>query len=138
MTKSILEHIDSSQPQLSYAVELQNSVAKVGFDWDNTEGVISKVHEELNEVIDEIGIENNQQRLLDEIGDLLFVCSSLARHLHVDPQKAITHANQKFYRRFSQLEQLAVKNKLDIKQCSLDELDGLWDEVKRLEKQDNS
>ena len=134
MTKSLLDQANSSLPKLNYSIELQDLAAQVGFDWDNVQGVIAKVHEELDEVIAEIGTPNNQQRLLDEVGDLLFVCSSLARHLNVDPQEAITHANHKFYNRFSQLEQLAQSNGQDIKQCSANELNTLWDEVKRLEK----
>lgn len=133
MTKSLLDQADKSLPKLNYCVELQNLAAQIGFDWTNIQGVIAKVHEELNEVIAEIDTPNNTQRLLDEVGDLLFVCSSLARHLNVDPQQAITHANQKFYTRFSQLEQLALSKSLDTSQCSLDELDALWDEVKRQE-----
>jgi len=134
MTESLLDQADKSLPKLSYAVELQAEAAKVGFDWDHVDGVIAKVHEELNEVIAEIDTENNEQRLLDEMGDLLFICSSLARHLNVDPQQAIEHANQKFYRRFAHVEQLAKANNQTMEECTTPELDVFWNEVKRLEK----
>jgi len=121
--KSLLAQADTSLPQLNYAVELEQLAASVGFDWPNIDGIIHKIHEEIDEVKAEVGIPNNQARLLD-----------LARHLNIDPEKALKAGNQKFYRRFSQLEQIVKEKNQDIKQLSLDELDTLWDEVKQDEK----
>jgi ATP diphosphatase len=134
MTSPLLDNADSSLPKLSYAVELQKLAATVGFDWTELHGVIDKVQEELNEVIAEVDTPNNEQRLLDEIGDLLFVCSSLARKLNVDPQQAIEHANHKFYRRFCHVEQLAIEKHGSLKQCPRSDLDPLWNQVKQIEK----
>jgi MazG family protein len=131
---SLLDQADKSVSNLNYAVELQKQAAKTGFDWPNISGVIEKINEELIEVTAEINTPNNQERLLEEFGDLLFVCSNLARHLNVDPEVAIKQANQKFYHRFSQLEQLAHANNQEISQCSLEQLDQLWEQVKHLEK----
>ncbi|PHS69500.1 MAG: nucleotide pyrophosphohydrolase [Methylophaga sp.] len=127
---SLLEQADKSLPKLNYAVELQQYAASVGFDWPNIHGVIDKINEELNEVTAEINIPNNQDRLLDEIGDLLFVCTNLARHLNIDPEQALIAANQKFYQRFYALEQIIHTNKQDISQCSLEQLDNIWEQVK--------
>lgn len=132
--KSLLAQADTSLPQLNYAVELEQLAATVGFDWPNIEGVFDKIYEEISEVKAEIGIPNNQARLLDEIGDLLFACTNLARHLNIDPEEALKAGNQKFYLRFSQLEQIVKDQNQDIKQLSLDELDALWEKVKQDEK----
>jgi len=134
INKSILTQADISLSRLSYAVALQKLAAQLGFDWTNTDEIISKINEEIDEVKAEIGIPNNQHRLLDEIGDLLFACTNLARHLNIDPEHAITAANQKFYTRFSQVEQLAHLQNKDLSTLSLNELDLLWEQVKQREK----
>ncbi|NOQ76341.1 MAG: nucleotide pyrophosphohydrolase [Methylococcaceae bacterium] len=133
-TPPLLSHADEAQPELNYAVELQQLAASVGFDWPNIEGIVDKIHEEIDEVKAEVNTPNNHARLLDEMGDLLFACTNLARHLNIDPEAALTAGNQKFYRRFSQLELIAKANKQDIKQLSLEELDSLWEQVKLDEK----
>ncbi|NOQ81793.1 MAG: nucleotide pyrophosphohydrolase [Methylophaga sp.] len=132
--KSLLAQADTSLPQLNYAVELEQLAASVGFDWPNIDGIIHKIHEEIDEVKAEIDIPNNQARLLDEMGDLLFACTNLARHLNIDPEEALKAGNQKFYRRFSQLEQIVKEQNKEFTQLSLDELDALWEEVKKDEK----
>jgi len=132
--KSILAQADSSQPQLNYAVELQKIAATVGFDWPNIDGIIDKIYEEINEVKAETHIPNNQARLMDEMGDLLFACTNLARHLNIDPEQAIEAGNQKFYQRFAMLEHIANSQNQVLKQLSLEKLDALWDQVKRDEK----
>ena len=127
---SILDKIDTSQPSLNYAVELQKLAAEVGFDWPTIEGVIAKIHEEILEVQSEISIQDNHERLHDEIGDLLFACTNLARHLNVNPEQALRSGNAKFYQRFSRLEQHILTQGLDIKNCSLNQLDQIWDSIK--------
>jgi ATP diphosphatase len=104
--KSILTDIDTSLAPLNYAVELQKAAASVGFDWPHITSVVEKIHEELDEVLAETGIADNQSRLHDEIGDLLFAITNLARHLDIDPNLAIFDANEKFFRRFKQLCEL--------------------------------
>lgn len=131
--KPLLSQANSSQAKLNYAVELQQLAAAVGFDWPNIEGIFAKIHEELDEVKAEAHLPNNHARILDEIGDLLFACTNLARHLNIDPEQAITAANQKFYTRFSQIEQLARLQNKDLNALSLNELDLLWEQVKQEE-----
>jgi len=133
--KPLLELADSLLPKLNYAVDLQNLAASVGFDWPNIDGIIDKIHEEIDEVKAETNIPDNHARLLDEMGDLLFACTNLARHLNIDPEAALEAGNQKFYRRFTQLEKIAHINKQDLKTLTLDELDSLWEQVKRDERQ---
>lgn len=130
LQKSLLEHADKTLPELNYAVELQRLAAEVGFDWPDVQGVISKIHEEIDEVVAEINTPNNQARLLDEMGDLLFACTNLARHLNVDPEQALNAGNKKFYRRFAMLENIVGQTKQNINECSLDQLDAIWSGVK--------
>jgi ATP diphosphatase len=134
MTKPLLDHAEHTQSSLNYAVSLQKTAASVGFDWTDIRGVIAKIHEELEEVSDEIGIDNNQARLLEEFGDLLFACTNLARHLDIDPEQALQLGNQKFYRRFCHVELLAEKAGKPMQQHSLEQLDNYWEQVKKAEK----
>jgi len=134
VNKSILEQADSSLAKLNYAIELQQLAATVGFDWPNIESIFDKIHEEIDEVKAEVAIPDNHARLLDEMGDLLFACTNLARHLNIDPEQALQAGNEKFYRRFSQLELIANAQNKNLKQLSLVELDALWKQVKSAEK----
>jgi ATP diphosphatase len=126
----LLRLADKTQVTLSYAVNLQVLAAQVGFDWPDINGVIDKIKEELNEVITETNTPNNHERLHDEIGDLLFACTNLARHLNIDPEQALKSGNQKFYRRFTTLESRLSDNNIAISECDIDELNSLWNKVK--------
>jgi len=128
--KSILDGTDPNLPSLNHAVEMQKKVASVGFDWPSIEGVIAKIHEEINEVQAETLIADNHDRLHDEIGDLLFACTNLARYLNVNPEEALRSGNRKFYRRFLRLEQRLIEQDMDIRNCSLSELDQIWNDIK--------
>ena len=128
--KSILDGVSPNLPSLNQAVEMQKKAANVGFDWPSIEGVIAKIYEEIEEVKTEAVITNNHDRLHDEIGDLLFACTNLARHLNVNAEEALRSGNSKFYRRFIRLEQSVIEQGLEIKNCSLIELDKIWNEIK--------
>ncbi len=84
-TRLFLDSVDDSQPALNYAVELQQAASLVGFDWSDIAGIIDKIHEEADEVAAELD-EADPARLQDEMGDLLFAITNLARHLQIDPQ----------------------------------------------------
>jgi len=127
----LLDKADETQATLNYAVKLQLLAAQVGFDWPDINGVIDKINEELDEVIVETHIPNNQDRLHDEIGDLLFACTNLARHLNIDPEQALRSGNQKFYRRFTALEQQLIQQNKTFEDTSLKQLDRLWEQVKQ-------
>ncbi|MDZ7889226.1 MAG: nucleoside triphosphate pyrophosphohydrolase [Pseudomonas sp.] len=130
---SLLDDVPQALPALSRAVKLQKRMAQVGFDWPDALLVVDKVREELDEVLEAMS-ENDPQAISEEIGDLLFVVTNLARHLKVDPESALRAANAKVERRFRFIEQALREAQRPIENCTLDELDALWGEAKKQEK----
>jgi len=130
---SLLDDVPAALPSLSRAIKLQKRAAQVGFDWPEALPVVDKVREELGEVLEAMS-ENDSEAISEEIGDLLFVVSNLARHLKVDPETALRAANAKFERRFRFIEQALREAGRNMEDCALDELDALWGEAKKLEK----
>ena len=130
---SLLDDVPQALPALSRAVKLQKRMAQVGFDWPDALPVVDKVREELGEVLEAMS-ENDPQAISEEIGDLLFVVTNLARHLKVDPESALRAANAKVERRFRFIEQALREAQRPIENCTLDELDALWGEAKKQEK----
>lgn len=119
-----------SDPTLR-AYRMQERVAEVGFDWPDARGAWEKVREEVAEVGEELD-GGAPERLEEEIGDLLFSVVNLARRAGVHPAAALSAANQKFARRFTELERLARERKIVLGEAGLDELDVLWEEIKRI------
>lgn len=130
---SLLDDVPAALPALSRAAKLQKRAATVGFDWPEALPVLDKVREELDEVLQAMA-DGDSDALEDEIGDLLFATVNLARHLKHDPEHALRRANRKFERRFRFIEQVLRDSGRPIEDCSLDELDALWGEAKRQEK----
>ena len=135
---ALIDAIDTSLPTLSYAAATQTMAASVGFDWTEISGVLDKVREELAEVEAEIGIPNNQARLADELGDLIYICTSLARRLNIDPDQALKAGNTKFQKRFIKMEQCLIQQELTLKDSTLSQMDACWNAVKLTEKQETS
>jgi ATP diphosphatase len=131
---SLLDDVPTTLPSLSRAIKLQKRAAQVGFDWPEALPVVDKVREELDEVLEAMS-ENDADAIEEEIGDLLFVVSNLARHLKVEPERALRAANRKFERRFRFIEQALREAGRNMEDCALDELDALWGEAQKLEKQ---
>lgn len=130
---SILADIPKVLPALLAAKKIQKRVSAYGFDWASLEPVIAKIHEELDEINQAIAEQESKQRIEEEIGDLLFACVNLSRHLKVDAEVALKKANQKFIRRFQFIEsQLAAQN-ISLQQATLDEMDALWEQAKQQE-----
>lgn len=129
----ITDGLPAGLPSLHRAYRLQDRAAGVGFDWPNAEGPAEKVREELKEVEQELVAEPDNERLHDEIGDLLFAVVNLARKAGVHPALALDRANQKFARRFSAIEALAAERGIVVADAGLSVLDALWDEVKNSE-----
>jgi ATP diphosphatase len=130
-----LDGVALNLPALTRAVKLQNRAARVGFDWPDISGVTDKISEEVDELIEAIKIKTHADQV-EEYGDLMFVMANLARHLKIDPEEALRSANKKFQRRFEGVEnKLAYMGKTPI-QSNVDELDELWNAVKRDEKTD--
>lgn len=131
---SLLDDVPTALPALSRAAKLQKRAAQVGFDWPDALPVVDKVREELGEVLEAMS-ENDAEAIGEEVGDLLFVVTNLARHLKVDPESALRAANSKFERRFRYIEQALREAGRALGDCALEELDALWGEAKKLEKQ---
>lgn len=127
---SLLDGVTLGLPALSRAWKLQKRAARAGFDWSSAEGVLDKVEEELREVRAELEA-GDAAALQDEIGDLLFACVNLARHAGVDAEGALRDGNSKFERRFRYLESALRQQGRELEQCSLEEMDRLWEEAKR-------
>ncbi|KAF1696618.1 nucleoside triphosphate pyrophosphohydrolase [Pseudoxanthomonas koreensis] len=134
---SALAGISRGLPEWQRAVKLQARAARTGFDWPGPEPVIAKLREEIEEVRAEFAhgdVEDNRERLQDEIGDLLFVAANLARHAKVDVGAALRHANHKFERRFRAMETLAEAAGTPLPTLTLEQQEAFWDGAKRLER----
>jgi len=133
----ILGRLPATLPDLLRAYRLQERAASIGFDWPDAQGPAAKVREELAEVEEELSASDSETRrdtLTDEIGDLLFAVVNLARKAGVQPGPALDRANRKFRERFERVEALAERRGMDLHAAGLEALDGLWDEVKQLER----
>lgn len=129
--ESILAGVPAAMPALAYAQSVQERAARIGFDWPRLDDVLDKLVEELEELRQ--AVTPAEQR--DEFGDILFVLANVARWLNLDAEEALRMAGAKFYRRFSGIETLARDRRLDLPSLSLEQMDGLWNEVKRQERQ---
>jgi len=129
---SVLDGIASSLPALKWAEKIQKRAAHTGFDWDELAPVFDKLNEELDELKQEVEVEDNHERIMDEMGDVLFSCVNLSRHLAVSAEQALRQGNQKFIGRFKKLEQLMAGEGRSISECSLDELEAYWQKAKSL------
>ncbi len=127
---SIMEGVPGDLPSLLYAHKLQRKAASVGFDWDDVEGALPKIVEELHELeaAMAIGVEPDIE---GELGDLLFAVVNVARHLDIDPETALRGASAKFRSRFQSVEARAAAQGRDLSSMTLAELDELWDQAKR-------
>jgi len=124
--KSVLQGVPAGLPALIKALRMQDKAAQVGFQWDRTEEVWSKLKEEMAELEAEMHT-LDQDALENEFGDVLFSLINLARYLHIDPENALERVNQKFKARFQYIESNAPKKLEDM---TLAEMDKLWNEAK--------
>ncbi len=124
---SILASAPKQMPALGYSQEIQRRVARVGFDWEDIDGVIEKLTEEISELKQA----DSQERKAQEFGDLLFTLANIARRLEIDLEVALREANQRFYRRFSYMEEVCRQRGLNFGKLSFDEQNVLWEEAKR-------
>ncbi|WP_426804727.1 nucleoside triphosphate pyrophosphohydrolase [Stenotrophomonas sp. SrG] len=133
---SALAGISRGLPEWQRAVKLQARAARVGFDWPGPAPVLDKVREELDELAAEFArgpVQDNQARLEEELGDLLFVCANLARHAKVDVGAALRHANHKFERRFRAMEAQAAAAGASMAGLDLEAQERLWEQAKAAE-----
>jgi MazG family protein len=138
--KSILDGIARSMPATLVAYELGLRAAEVGFDWKTADDVLEKVEEEIREIRHELRVPTEvdatlalPSRLEEEVGDLLFSVANLARFVRSDPETCLRKANQKFIRRFQALEREVAAQGKKLQECSLEEMESLWNELKSKE-----
>lgn len=128
--ESILDGIPIALPALLRGQKIQKRAARVGFDWDHIQDVISKVDEELAEVKE--SLKKNQQAEIEmEIGDLLFAIVNLCRFVELQAEETLRKSNRKFIQRFKRMEKILEKQGKDISEQSLSTLDEIWEEVKK-------
>ena len=127
-----LAGIASTLPALRWSQKLQQRAAGTGFDWPDIAQVFDKLEEELGELQAEIGQVDNQARILDEYGDVLFVCVNLGKHLGVDAEQALRHANRKFIARFTLMERLIQQQGEHIGALSLEQMESRWQQAKAM------
>jgi len=127
--QSLLDHVPRGLAELQRAVKLQKRAAKVGFDWDSPQQVLDKLAEETGE-LHEAMAGGDRARIEDELGDLLFAVTNLARQLDIDPARALRGASAKFERRFRAVEHAAGSREA-LEAMPLDEMEALWRQAKR-------
>ena len=143
---SLLDGVSSKSPALMEAHQLSTKAARVGFDWKRIEDVFDKLHEEIDELraamleSDAVAAqgealaaqeEQQQSRVREEIGDLLFAVTNIARHLKTEPEAALKLANRKFRRRFHYIERELAARGRPLEAATLDEMEALWQEAKK-------
>jgi len=126
--KGLLDGVSLALPALTQAQEYQDRAARVGFDWPEIEGVLDKIREE----IEEIKQAQNLDEVTAELGDLFFVLVNLARWRKVDAESALRGTNLKFKKRFAYVEQGAKKQARNLSDMTLEEMDVLWNEAKKV------
>jgi tetrapyrrole methylase family protein/MazG family protein len=124
---SMLDGVPKDMPALAYAYEISRRAVRVGFEWENLEGVIDKLAEEIKEIKDT----KNREEKEKEYGDLLFTLVNIARWEGIDAEAALRNANRKFFKRFKSMEELCRERGLDFSALSFKEKDDLWEEAKR-------
>jgi len=130
---SVLDGLPRELPALIKARRIQEKVSRVGFDWERSEEVMLKVEEELRE-LKEASRADDRAAIEEELGDLLFAVANLARFVSVCPEDALRKTIDKFQRRFRYIESELPKRGKKLGEATLEEMDALWDEVKRSEK----
>ncbi|MGO8732609.1 MAG: nucleoside triphosphate pyrophosphohydrolase [Terriglobia bacterium] len=130
--KSILDGIAPALPAILEAHELGLRASEIGFDWKKAEDVLEKIEEEIQELRHELNREAGERpfRLEEEVGDLLLAAANLARFLRSDPESCLRRANQKFKRRFQALEKEMARRGRNLRECSLEEMESVWSELK--------
>ena len=127
---SILDHINFNLPALMRAQKLQHRAAVAGFDWTHTEDVLEKFREEFEELRTEIAGEQENNNIKEEMGDILFTCVNLCRHLKVEAESVLRAANNKFENRFRYIEAKLGQQGTSLEQASLEEMEKYWQEAK--------
>ena len=134
---SLLDGVSARVPALMEAHQLSSKAARVGFDWKTVEDIFEKLHEEVGELLAAMQIHASSQleadhtRVREEVGDLLFAVTNIARHLKVEPEAALKLTNRKFRDRFRYIEENMEAEERSFESATLQELESLWQEAKQ-------
>jgi len=129
-TSGVLDGIPKALPALVRAQKLQARAARVGFDWSDRDGVKEKLHEEIDELEQALATGDDTERAAEELGDLLFTCVNLARHLGADAEQVLSAASARFEHRFRAMEIYAAESDRRLDALSPAEWDSLWRRAK--------
>ncbi len=131
--ESLLDGVATSIPALLQAFQLTRKAARIGFDWDNVEGIFDKLREESAELRGVLHQNESPERIESELGDILFVAVNLSRFLNVDPEIALHKASAKFSRRFREMEKIAREKGTTLSEIPRPQMESLWDQSKQRE-----
>ena len=131
---SLFADVPKTLPALIRAEKIQKRAAQAGFDWDNLEDVLDKLTEEIVELRSAVE-QTDQAAIAEEMGDVLFSCVNVARHLRVDTETELRNANKKFQQRFQYIEQTLAKQNQNMQDTSKTDLEILWQQAKESELQ---
>jgi MazG family protein len=129
--RSVLSGVPKGLPALIKAERIQEKARGAGFDWENKEQVLEKVHEEMNELHEEVIANKSAEKTEEEFGDLMFALVNYARFLNISPETALEKANKKFMRRFEFIEDKIREQGKNITESNITEMDGFWNEAKK-------
>ena len=134
--ESLLDGVSTKAPALMEAHQLSTKAARVGFDWQHLDDIFAKLHEEIDELRAAISqqsadAEGGHTQVREELGDLLFAVTNIARHLRVEPEAALKATNRKFRRRFHFIERSLQARGRSMEAATLDEMETLWQEAKK-------
>jgi MazG family protein len=127
---SVLSGVPKSLPAVVKATRLQEKAKQVGFEWDNREQVWDKIEEEITELKEAVA-ENDQEKIEQEFGDVLFSFINYARFLNIDAENSLELTNKKFIQRFTKMEQLALQQGKPLAEMTLEEMDAIWNSIKK-------
>ncbi|MBF0135580.1 MAG: nucleoside triphosphate pyrophosphohydrolase [Magnetococcales bacterium] len=130
---SVFDGLPNALPALHLAYKVQQKMARIGFDWPEPAPVLAKVHEELAE-LEQARMDADPSAIEEEIGDVLFTLANYARHLKINPEKALRRSTLKFQNRFRYIEQRLREEGLSVHDVPLERLESLWQESKRQKK----
>ncbi|ABK45592.1 MazG family protein [Magnetococcus marinus MC-1] len=127
---SVFAGLSNKLPALLWAKKVQDKMAKVGFDWPDTDGILDKIREEIDELA-QARAENDRAGQKEELGDLLFALVNLARRLEIEPETALRACTHKVEARFRYIEAHLQEQGVAVEQASLEEMESLWQQAKK-------
>jgi XTP/dITP diphosphohydrolase len=131
---SVFSGVPRALDSLIKAYRLQEKAAGVGFDWENPQQVWDKVKEELQELEHEVEVQDSQEKIEEEFGDVLFALINYARFLKIKPEHALERTNRKFIKRFQYIEKVAEEQNKKLQEMTLEEMDKIWNNAKTMEE----